>query len=139
MSNATEHATATGSKVWAGGTVSVTRCELVMSHLATKEWHVELAGGWGKNLLIIKEGRSAARARQLGNRLLPVISANQEPVRPKIRSLLAVSLAQDCPPVGNEKGLDLPAHPEGVGFERFLGPMSPRCGALAGVVAADQV
>ena len=119
MSNATEHATATGSKVWAGGTVSVTRCEQVMSHLATKEWHVELAGGWGNNLLIIKEGRSAARARQLGNRLLPFISANQEPDRPKVTRLLAVTLA----PVGKEKGLDLPAHPESVGFERFLGPI----------------
>ena len=110
MSNATEHATATGSKVWAGGTVSVTRCEQVMSHLATKEWHVELAGGWGKNLLIIKEGRSAARARQLGNRLLPFISANQEPDRPKVTRLLAVSLA----PVGKEReGLRLTGAPGG--------------------------
>lgn len=85
MSNATVHATGKVKRLAAANSVGrrnrvVTRCGQVISHLATKKWHVELAGGWGENLLIIKERRSAARARQLGNRLLPVISANQEPV-----------------------------------------------------------
>jgi len=55
--------------------------------------------------------------------------------RPHVRRLLAVTLA----PVGKEKGSNLPAHPKGVGFERFLDPIGPRCGALAEVVTVDQV